>query len=363
MLVHAAEATLHAILESASQAILVTEDSGDIILANAMAERMFGYSRQELIGSKIEVLVPPRFREHHAKHRDGYFHDPRVRPMGVGLELAAVRKGGSEFPVEISLSFVRAGERTLAVSFVTDITERVRHDQELRRANEALKRSNAALEQFAFAASHDLREPLRMIESYAQLLDRRYVDKLGSSGADFIHHITDGVGRMNRLLAGILEYSRVQSDTGAPRMASTRAALDQALANLSKIIKQSDALILADVLPDVAAIELHVTQIFQNLIANAIKYRSEERPRIQITATREEDWLKICVKDNGIGIAPEHHERIFGLFKRLHGADVEGTGIGLAICKRLVDAYGGTIGVESNKGKGAKVCFTLPALA
>jgi PAS domain S-box-containing protein len=360
---YAAEATLNAILESASQAILVCDPHGSLVLANAMAERLFGYTRGELLNTKIEVLVPARLRSLHVEHRRGFFEDPRVRPMGVGLELAAVRKDGTEFPVEISLSYFENPDGTFAVSFITDITERKRKEDEIRSANEALLRSNAALEQFASAASHDLREPLRMVESYAQLLARRSGDRLGPDAREYIDYITAGVRRLDSLLSAMLNYSRAQQDSGLPRVASGQSALDQALANLSNAVAQSGAVIVAGALPDVAAAETHLVLLFQNLISNAIKYRSEQRPEIEITAPRDGAWVTFSVKDNGIGIAPEHHQRVFGLFKRLHGAKYEGDGVGLAICKRIVESYGGRIWIESQPGSGSRFYFTLPALA
>ena len=253
------------------------------------------------------------------------------------------------------------------------IAERLRAEEDVRRLNaelerrvqertEELSRSNDELRQFAYVASHDLQEPLRTVGSYAQLLAKRYKGKLGSDADEFIGYMVGGVNRMHTLLNDMLAFSRVTQNQNKPfTRAQLDAVLNTALMNLELTIKESGAEITSSHLPTAACDETQIGQVFQNLIGNAIKYKSADPPRIEISAEkRSEDWV-ISVKDNGIGIDPQYHERIFGIFKRLHGRELPGTGMGLAICKRIVERHGGRIWVESEQGKGADFRFSLPA--
>jgi signal transduction histidine kinase len=235
--------------------------------------------------------------------------------------------------------------------------------QKLARANANLRRANEDLHQFAYSVSHDLREPLRMLSLYSQMLERNYGNGLDSEGREFLGYITEGAGRMDALLLDLLAYLRVADMLPAESAPiDTAGVLEKARANLSGMIKDSGAEICSELsLPRVRVEEIHMLQLFQNLIGNAIKYRSERPPKIRISFTRDGAWRKFCVQDNGIGIAPEYREQVFGIFKRLHNrAEYPGTGIGLAICQKIVDRYGGRIWVESEPGKGSTFCFTVP---
>jgi light-regulated signal transduction histidine kinase (bacteriophytochrome) len=219
------------------------------------------------------------------------------------------------------------------------------------------------LEQFAYVASHDLQEPLRMVSSYTQLLARRYKGKLDADADEFIAFAVDGALRMKRLLNDLLAYSRVSTRGHPLRSISSEAVLDQTLANLQVAITESQATITHDPLPIVLADQTQLLQLFQNLIANALKFRAEQPPEVHISAeARGREWL-FSIRDNGIGIDPQFADRIFVIFQRLHNqADYPGTGIGLAICKRIVERHAGRIWVESQPGQGATFYFTLPAV-
>jgi light-regulated signal transduction histidine kinase (bacteriophytochrome) len=226
---------------------------------------------------------------------------------------------------------------------------------------EALRRANADLEQFAFSASHDLREPLRMVAIFSQLLQVKYAGKLDGEADTIIGHCVEGATRMDRMIRDLLEYTRAAtiSDTTAESV-SSEEALDAALSNLAASISESEASVTHDPLPIVQAEPIHLQQIFQNLLSNAIKYRSNEPPRIHVGAIRKHGNWEFSVRDNGIGIELPYQEQVFGLFKRLHGGGrYSGTGLGLAICKKLVERYRGRIWVESKPAEGATFFFTL----
>jgi signal transduction histidine kinase len=242
-----------------------------------------------------------------------------------------------------------------------EVVERRRAEQELQAANKAIQRANDNLREFAHVASHDLQEPLRSVAGFSELLRRRYKDRLDSEAGEYIEFINAGAVRMQNLIRALLEYSRNSAaGPGSVQPVDSAAALRVALDNLNTAIESTGASIQTLDLPTVKAHEIAVVQLFQNLISNAIKY-SKQHPQIQITAQREEGFWKFAVADNGIGIDPHDQERIFHIFKRAHGDEYPGSGIGLAICSRIVERYGGRIWVEGAPGQGSTFFFSLPA--
>jgi signal transduction histidine kinase len=271
------------------------------------------------------------------------------------LAVQVIQEGAHDFLVKGQID-PRAILRSMHLA-----VERESHQRALTLQKRELERSNADLEQFAYAASHDLQEPLRMVISYTQLLSKRYKGKLDSDADEFIEFAVDGANRMQRLIRDLLAYSHVGTKGVVLSVVSSENALLEALKNLNEVIEQSGAKVTHDRIPMILADETQLIQLFQNLVGNAIKYQNGEIPLVHISARHlgETEWM-FSVKDNGLGIDPQYFERIFGMFQRLHGRnEYAGTGIGLAICKKIVERHGGTISVDSHPGQGSTFNFTL----
>jgi PAS domain S-box-containing protein len=356
------ESRYRGLLEAAPEAIVISDPNGRILLVNAQMEKVFGYQREELIGESVEILVPERFRAKHPGYRAGYHAHPRARSMGENLDLQGLRKDGREFPVEITLSPLESPEGLLVTAVVRDITERKKFQEDQFQTLGELKRSNEELGHFAYIASHDLQEPLRMVASYTQLLSQRYRGKLDADADDFIAYAVAGCNRMQRLINDLLAYSRAGANAKKPRKISSELALLEALINLETTIVESGAVVTHDELPAVTMDDTHLTQVFQNLIGNAVKYRSAAAPRVHISAnTNDSNECVFSVQDNGMGIDSQYFEKIFILFQRLHGRDeFEGTGIGLAVCKKMLERLGGRIWLDSQPDKGSTFHFAVP---
>jgi light-regulated signal transduction histidine kinase (bacteriophytochrome) len=253
-----------------------------------------------------------------------------------------------------------AGHPQYAIADVVDITARKQAEEALWRSNAQLKRANDSLQQFAYSASHDLQEPLRMMTCYSDLLMQKVKDELDSDAATFLQFIREGAHRMQMFLKDMLQYTRLElADEIAPRSVDCSAALKTALINLTSVIEESGAVVTYEPLPIVLGEYVHFVQLFQNLVGNAIKYRGEEAPRVHVAADQREEMWCFSVRDNGIGIEPQNATTIFKLFNRLK-RDTPGTGIGLAICAKVVERHGGQIWVESELGRGSTFFFTVP---
>jgi light-regulated signal transduction histidine kinase (bacteriophytochrome) len=257
----------------------------------------------------------------------------------------------------------------LVTAVIRDVSDRKRTEQQLRQTADLLAqqtaelaRSNEELERFAYIASHDLQEPLRMVASYTQLLARRYRGKLDEDADEFIGYAVNGANRMQQLIRDLLEYSRVGTRGGAFTSVDCGELVATVIGDLGAAIAETGATVVAGDLPTVSADRSQLRQLFQNLVENALKYRSDTPPVVRIAASQDGDEWRFSVQDNGIGVAPEYADRIFVIFQRLHTqAEYPGTGIGLALCKRIVERHGGRIWVESAAGGGSTFHFTLPA--
>src|SRR6202051_4635181 len=350
------------LLEAAPDAMVVVNRSGEIVLLNVQAEKQFGYRRDELVGQKVKNIIPEGFAERLIADGTRSAAEALAQQIGTGIELSGRRKDGSEFPIEIMLSPLENVDGILVTAAIRNISVRKDADLHLVQKVEELNRSNEELQQFSYVASHDLQEPLRMVASYPQLLASRYKGKLDGDADEFIDFAVDGCNRMQRLIQDLLAYSRSGTDGKALQKRSSEDALNNALKNLSGTIAESGAVVTHDALPAITTDDTQLAQVFQNLGGNALKYRGTEVPTVHISAARKglEEWT-FSVRDNGLGIEAQYFERIFVLFQRLHGrTEFKGTGIGLAICKKIVEGLGGRIWVESQVGKGSTFYFTLP---
>jgi PAS domain S-box-containing protein len=356
------EGRYRGLLEAAPDAMVVVNPGGEIVLLNVQAEKQFGYSRDELVGQQVKNIIPEGFAERLIADGTRTAAEALAQQIGTGIELIARRKDGTEFPIEIMLSPLESAEGILVTAAIRNITERKKSEEHLVQTVGELKRSNDELQQFAYVSSHDLQEPLRMVTSYTQLLAGRYKGRLDSDADEFIAFAVDGCNRMQGLIKDLLAYSRAGTNGKVLHEISAENALKEALANLRATIDQSGAVVTRDALPAIRTDEMQLTQVFQNLVGNAIKYRGAEVPHVHVSATKNggNEWT-FSVRDNGLGIDPQYYERIFILFQRLHGRDeFEGTGIGLAICKKILERLGGRIWVESQPEKGSTFYFTLP---
>lgn len=357
-----AEGLFGGLLEAAPDGFVLSDPKGIIRLVNSQAERLFGYERGELVSQPIEVLVPEASRARHVGQREGFLHQPAQRRMGIGLQLEGRRKDGTSIPVEISLSPILTPEGRFVVSAIRDVTERRETERMLQHQAEALARSNDQLQQFAYVASHDLQEPLRMVSSYLQLLERRYPHQLDDDAREFIAYAVDGAKRMQALINDLLAFSRI----GTREEVQSRVALDevvaQVLRDLDVAVGEAGASVQVDRLPTITSEPSQMHQLFLNLIGNALKFHAPGVvPDVHVSARRVGEAWEMSVTDNGIGLDPQYRDRIFQIFQRLHTrTEFPGTGIGLAICKRIVERHGGSIRVESTPGHGATFAFTVP---
>jgi PAS domain S-box-containing protein len=354
------EALYHSLVECLPLNVVRKDRHGRVTFGNERFCRTLGRPLDQLLGKTDFDLFPDKLA-------DKYVADDR-RVVETGEVFEDVEEhhtpDGENLYMHVLKSPVYdAKDQIVGIQVIFwDVTDKHRAQKALQRTMADLSRSNKELEEFAYVASHDLQEPLRMIASYTQLLSRRYKDKLDKEAEEFIAFAVDGAIRMQKLINDLLSYSRVGTRGKAFSATDLEQVLQTVLTNLKIALEESGAQITHDPLPTVVADSTQMTQLLQNLIGNALKFRGERAPHIHISAQREGAAWVMGVKDNGIGIEPQYFERIFVIFQRLHTQqEYSGTGIGLAICKKIVERHGGRIWVESKPGQGATFWFTLPA--
>ncbi|PHS11140.1 MAG: hypothetical protein COA78_10385 [Blastopirellula sp.] len=356
-----AEDYLKAVIGSIPSGIILVDQERNILLVNSETERIFEYSQTELIGQPIEMVVPFQIREEHVHMFASFIADPSVRGIGVDRDLKGVRKDGTNVPVEVSLSPVMTKAGLQVVSIINDITNRKLSETKLHEHAQKLKETNLELEQFAYVASHDLQEPLRKVTSFCQLLADEFEQDISEDAKTYIEFIVDGAKRMSVLISDLLTYSRTGETSQPLEIIDSLQCYNSAIENLQTAIEESEAVVTCGNLPSVCANKVLLTQLLQNLIGNAIKYRGENKPAIHVNAELENQEWTFQVQDNGIGIAVKYRDRIFKIFQRLHSRDeYSGTGIGLAICKKIVSRFNGRIWVDQNIDNGCTFRFTVP---
>jgi PAS domain S-box-containing protein len=356
------ERKFRAVLEAAPDAMVITSEDGVIDLANSRADALFGYTRETLIGRHIHSLIP--MWECPDRGQEGQ--------QPAETRLTGVRANGSSFPAQITRSPFRAPEGLLVTTAIRDATDQVAAEARTRKINIELEkrvakrtveitRSNDALRQFAWAASHDLQEPIRTVLAYSQWLSQSILKDLGPREAQMLAFVEQHAARMHQLLGALQQYIHASESGQAEWIpVDCNVALKTAVSSLQGMIEENGASVEYGSMPSIRSIEILLVQLFQNLISNGIKYRAEEPPRIRVSADRSEDGWTFTVQDNGIGIDPKYFDYIFGVFRRLHGIQYSGTGIGLAICRAAAERLGGRIWVESSIGAGSRFHFFLP---
>ena len=352
------QARLASIVETSEDAIISCDLDDEIVTWNASAERMFKYTREEAVGLPISIIFPDDRMVEFETLLDGIHRNESVRP----IRNIHIRRDKMKMDISIAMSPIvdEHGHVFGASVIARDVTPLVNAEKKLKASLARIQQTNEELQQFAYAASHDLREPLRTVRSFCELLQKKYKHQIDEEADRWIEFMSDATIRMQQLIEDLLQYSRLESNAQPPSDTDFRRAVDEAVLNLKLAIDESGATIHCQDLPTLKAERSQIVQLFQNLIANAIRYRSAEPPQISISAKQVKQEWQFSVSDNGIGIDPKFHEKVFEMFQRLHARDkYGGTGIGLAFCRKIVNRHGGRIWMESPP-RGTIVHFTVP---
>ena len=360
-ILRSSEETTRLIINSALDAIVCIDTEGCITVWNPQAEKIFGWKEHEIKGRRLsETIIPEQYRSLHEAGLKRYLTSGEQAVLNKLIEITAMHRNGKEFPVELTIIPMRQKDKDFFCAFIRDITERRVAEIKQNEYAENLKQKNTELEQFAYVASHDLQEPLRTVSGFVELLKRHYKDQSDESVTKYINYITDASDRMRRLVQDLLDYSRL----GRQRILEPidcNQVVEEVLSDLTMSIQESHAVLTIEQLPVISGYATEMKQLFQNLLSNSLKFRKPgEPPVISIAVMQKEDHWQFHITDNGIGIEDKYWERIFIIFQRLHTkTEYEGTGIGLAHCKKITELHSGKIWVNSIPYKGSTFYFTI----
>lgn len=356
------------LLESAPDAMVIVDQAGQIQLVNAQTEKLFGYSREELSGRNVELLMPRRFHEQHVRERESYSRSPHIRSMGVGLELYGKRKDGSEFPVEVSLSPLQTGKGLLISSAVRDVTVRHRSEEQIRKLNIELNQKlaelrvvNQELESFSYSVSHDLRAALRHIDGFTRILIDEHAAELSAEGRRYLNRVLNAVTHTGNLVDDLLDLARIGRKELERKKTSLGEVVRRAMASVPVGKGRGEIEWRIEPLPEVNCDPNLLELVFTNLLSNAVKFtRTRQTAVIEVGSLQSGGVEAFFVRDNGVGFDPKYADKLFGVFQRLHRQDeFEGTGVGLATVQRIVHRHGGEVWAESELGRGTTFFFTL----
>jgi len=365
------ENKINSIIQGAVDGIITIGMRGMIEMVNPAAAKQFGYEAEELLGKSINMLMPEPDRSLHDSYMHNYHVTGKRRIIGIGREVTGMRKDGSIFPFYLSISEVQLADRKVYTGFVHDITKQKLTEERLRRYTAELERSNRELQDFAYVSSHDLQEPLRKIQAFGDRLLSKEYDNLSEQGKDYVNRMLNAASRMQNLINDLLGFSRVTAKSKPFVKVKLDEVLTEVVSDLEVTIEQTSTQIIRSPLPEIEAEPTQMRQLFQNLLSNAIKFRKEnESPIINIyaknlqrkahlTATPGDEVTEIYVEDNGIGFDERYLDRIFNVFQRLEGQKYEGSGIGLAVCRKIAIRHGGDITAQSRPGIGTRFIVTL----
>jgi PAS domain S-box-containing protein len=363
-----AELKFRALLEAAPDAMVIADQHGKIVLANAQTEKLFGYPRHELLGQTVEMLMPEAARAKHVTHRGSYNRAPWTRPIHSGLELFGRRKDGTIFPAEISLSPLQTSDVVFVTASIRDITDRkneealrARHESELTQAHAELEAAYKELESFSYSVSHDLRAPLRHIDGFSRILAEEYKARLDSEGQHYLQRIMDGAQQMGRLVDNLLDLSRVGRQEVEFRPVDLNGVIEGVRTGLGEEASKREIEWRIAPMPAVECDAGLVKLVFINLMSNAVKFSAtRKRAVIEVGWTEQDGERVFYVRDNGVGFDLKYADKLFGVFQRLHRQEeFEGTGVGLATVQRIIHKHGGRIWANSAPGQGATFYFTL----
>lgn len=363
---------LNAIFEHVAEGIIVIDDKGVIESLNSAAKEMFGYTKEEVVGKNVSMLMPEPYRSEHDSYMERYKQTRVPHIIGIGREVVGLKKNGTIFPFHLSVSEVHLEDRTIFTGIVFDLTERKQNEQKLERYAKELEKSNQELQNFAYISSHDLQEPLRKILAFGDRIFHKDHDNLSEKGQDYLKRTLNAAERMQKLIDGLLAFSRIETRAQPFSEVDLNQVLQEVLEDLEITINQAGAQFEIDNLPTIEGERYQMRQLFQNLINNALKFRSDQRePLIRIShqfykndqpvKNREQaNKVTIAVEDNGIGFDESYANKVFEIFSKLNGPRHEGSGIGLSICQKVIEWHNGTITAKSTVGEGTTLFIYLP---